>query len=81
MTRARVTDVAARIARVVRRMSGMSKQDAAIIMDYYRDGLEPTRRLVPEVCDAHFFNKIDCAELMIKRFCGACNGGLGRQSR
>jgi hypothetical protein len=44
MTRARITDIAARVARVVRRMSGMSKQDAAIIMDYYRDGLETTRR-------------------------------------
>lgn len=47
MTRARITDVAVRVARVVRRMSGMSKQDAAVIMDYYRDGLETARRLDP----------------------------------
>jgi hypothetical protein len=44
MTRVKITDVAARVARVVRRMSGMSKQDAAAIMDYYRDGLETNRR-------------------------------------
>jgi hypothetical protein len=66
MTRARITDVAARVARVVRRMSGMSKQDAAVIMDYYRDGLETTRRLVPELgsyidekCQFYFNCRLD----------------------
>ncbi len=46
MTRAKITIVAARVALIVRRMSGMSRQDSAVIMDYYRDGLETTRRLV-----------------------------------
>jgi hypothetical protein len=42
--RARITDVAARVSRAVRRMSGISPQDAEVIMDYYREGLDNNRR-------------------------------------
>ena len=42
--RARITDVAARVSRAIRRMSGMSPQDEAAIMGYYKEDLEHNRR-------------------------------------